>query len=81
MRHLHMNGILLDLPSGKIICVHHKVGSVFRVYGAFASVFAFPCEIKQTLGSTETQCIKMHKTELRERQDLHQPNKLIHALT
>lgn len=64
MRHLHMNGILLDLPSGKIMCVDHKVGSVFGVYGTFASVFAFPCEIKQTLRSTETQCIRMHKTQI-----------------
>lgn len=58
-----MNGILLDLPSGKIMCVDPKVGSIFGVYGTFASVFAFPCEIKESLGSTEIQCIGMHKTQ------------------
>lgn len=62
LRYLHVNGILLDLPSGKIMCVDHKVGSVFRVYGTFAYVFAFPFEIKQPLGSTESRCIRMHNT-------------------
>lgn len=44
------------------MCVDHKVGTVFQVYRKFSFVFAFPYEIKQPLGSTETQCIRMHNT-------------------
>lgn len=50
-----MSGILFELPSGKMMCVDHKVGPVVGVYGTFASVFAFPYEIKQPLESIETQ--------------------------
>lgn len=63
-----MNAILLDLSSGKITCMNHKVGSVLRGYGTFshqgtfASEFAFPCEIKQPLGSTETRCVRIPNT-------------------
>lgn len=59
-----MSDTLLDLSSGKITCVDHKVGSVLRGYGTFshqrtfASEFAVPCEIKQPLGSTETWCVR-----------------------
>lgn len=63
LRHLHVNGILLDLPSGKIMCGDHEVGSGFQVYGTSAFVFVFPCEIKQPLGSTEIHCSRMHNKE------------------
>lgn len=58
-----MSGILLELPSGKMMCIDHKVGPVTGVYGTFATVFAFLYEIKQPLESIETQCIRMHNTQ------------------
>lgn len=77
-----MSGILLELPSGKIIRIDHKVGPVFGVYGTFATVFAFPHEIKQSLESIEIQCVKnAQQTELEEQQDLHQPSKAVRVLT
>lgn len=77
-----MSGILLELPSGKIIRSDHKVGPVFGLYGTFATVFAFPYEIKQPLESIEILCVKnAQHTELEEQQDLHQPNKALRVLT
>lgn len=45
------------------MCTDHKVGPAFGVYGTFATVFAFPYEIKQLLESIETQRVGMHNTQ------------------
>lgn len=63
LRHLHVSGILFELPSGKIMCIDHEVGPVFGVYGTFATVFAFPYEIKQPLESIDSQCVRMQSTQ------------------
>lgn len=61
--------------------VDHKVGCIFGVYGTFATVFAFPYEIKQPLEGMETQCVKnAQHAELEEQGDLHQPMKAVHVL-